>query len=96
MWFLEKNNLLSKHQCGYRKGRSTTDQLIRLETFIRNAFLREEHATVIFFDIEKAFDTTWKKGILKDLFNMGLRGNLPNFIKNFLENRSFQTKVGSD
>ena len=96
MWYLETENKLSKFQSGFRKGRSTIDQLIRLETFIRNAFIREEHATVIFFDIEKAFDTTWKRGILKDLFNMGLRGNLPNFIKNFLKNRSFQTKVGSE
>ena len=96
MWFLERNDKLSKYQCGFRKGRSTTDQLIRLETFIRNAFLRKEHATVIFFDIEKAFDTTWKRGILRDLFKMGLRGNLPKFINNFLENRSFQTRVGSE
>ena len=35
----------------------------------------------IFFDLEKVYDTTWKYDILKDLFDMGLRGNLPNFIK---------------
>jgi hypothetical protein len=37
----------------------------------------------IFFDLEKAYDTTWKYGILKDLFDMGLKGKLPNFISNF-------------
>ena len=79
-----------------QKNRSTLDQLIRLETFIRNAFIRGEHVTVIFFDIEKAFDTTWKKGILQDLHKMGLRGNLPEFISNFLDHRSFQVKVGSE
>jgi hypothetical protein len=30
------------------------------------------HAVSIFFDLEKAYDTTWKYGILKDLFDMGL------------------------
>ena len=74
---------------GYRKNRSTLDQLIRLETIIRNAFLKGEHVTVVFFDIEKAFDTTWKAGILQDLHNMGLRGNLPNFIDNLLQHRLF-------
>ena len=95
MWYLESNKKLSKLQSGYRKNRSTLDQLIRLETIIRNAFLKGEHVTVVFFDIEKAFDTTWKAGILRDLHNMGLRGNLPDFINNFLQNRQFQIKIGS-
>ena len=95
MWYLESNKKLSKLQSGYRKNRSTLDQLIRLETIIRNAFLKGEHVTVVFFDIEKAFDTTWKAGILRDLHNMGLRGNLPNFIDNFLQHRQFQIRIGS-
>ena len=94
-WYLETNNLLSNLQSGFRKNRSTTDQLIRLETFIKNALSKKEHVTVIFFDLEKAFDVTWKYGILKDLHNMGLRGHLPEFIESFLQNRTFQTKVGS-
>jgi hypothetical protein len=28
----------------------------------------------VFFDLEKAYDTTWKYGILRDLHDMGLRG----------------------
>jgi hypothetical protein len=58
--------------------------LVRFETFIRNAFAKKEHAVSIFFDLEKAYDTTWKYGILKDLFDMGLKGELSNFISNFL------------
>ena len=95
MWFLETSNSLSNFQCGFRKNRSTMDHLVRLETFIRDAFIRKEHLVAIFFDLEKAFDTTWKHGILKDLHELGLRGNLPEFIRNFLKNRSFQVKIGS-
>jgi hypothetical protein len=40
----------------------------------------------------KAYDTTWKYGILKDLFDMGLKGRLPNFISNFLSDRIFNVK----
>jgi hypothetical protein len=47
------------------------DHLVRFETFIRNAFAKEEHAVFIFFDLKKTSDTTWKYGILKDLFDMG-------------------------
>lgn len=94
MWYLEKNKCLSNLQCGFRKNRSTIDHLVRLESFIREAFVNGEHMVAVFFDLEKAFDTTWKFGILKDLQDLGLRGNLPMFVKEFLKNRSFQVKVG--
>ena len=38
VWFLEKNNSLTKYQSCFRKGQTTTDQLIRLESFIRDSF----------------------------------------------------------
>ena len=83
VWYLEKNGLLAKQQCGYRSNRSTVDHLVRLETFIRDAFIHNQHLVAVFFDLQKAYDTTWKYGILKDLHNMGLQGNLPIFIGNF-------------
>ena len=95
VWFLESNGLLSNIQCGFRQGRSTLDHLVRFETFIRNAFAKKQHAVSIFFDLEKAYDTTWKYGILKDLFDMGLKGKLPNFISNFLSDREFNVRVNS-
>ena len=95
VWYLEKNGLLTKQQCGYRANRSTVDHLIRLETFIRDAFIQNQHLVAVFFDLQKAYDTTWKHGILKDLHGMGLRGNLPIFIGNFLSDRTFQVHLGT-
>ena len=83
VWFRESNGLLSNIQCGFRQGRNTLDHPVRFETFIRNAFATKEHAVSVFPDLEKAYDTTWKYGILKDLFDMGLKGKLPNFISKF-------------
>ena len=93
--YLEKNGLLAKQQCGYRANRSTVDHLIRLETFIRDAFIQNQHLVAVFFVLHKAYDTTWKHGILKDLHDMGLRGNLPIFIGNFLSDRTFQDHLGT-
>ena len=45
--------------------------------------------------MEKAYDTTWRYEILKELHNFGLKGRLPNFIKSFLEDRTIQVGVGS-
>ena len=49
----------------------------------------------IFFDLEKAYDTTWKYGILKDIFDMRLKGKLFTFISNFLSDREFNVRVNS-
>ena len=83
VWYLERNKIITPAQSGFRKGRSTTDQLVRLESFVREAFIQKQHVTAIFFDLEKAYNTTWKFGILKDLYEAGLQGRLPLFIAGF-------------
>ena len=95
MWSLESQGLLSEKQCGFRKNHSTLDNLVRFETFIRNAFVKKEHVLTIYFDLEKAYDTTWKHSILADLWDLGFRGHLPRFIQSFLSERSFRIRVGS-
>ena len=95
VYYLNKSGYLSNLQCGFRKNRNCLDHLIRLETYIREAFGRGEQAIAVFFDLEKAYDTTWKYGILKDLHDMGIRGHLAQYITKFLENRIFKVKLGS-
>ena len=95
LWYLESNNLISPVQSGFRSERSTNDNLIRLETFIRDAFIKKERVVAVFFDLEKAYDTTWKYGILRDLHELELKGRLPVFIKSFLADRRMQVRVGS-
>ncbi|GFT64107.1 probable RNA-directed DNA polymerase from transposon X-element [Trichonephila clavipes] len=91
---LEKHRCIPLFQSGFRKGRSTLDNIIMLENKVRNAFVRRNHLVSIFFDIEKAYDRTWRYGILRTLFNFGLRGNLPIFIQNFLNVRTFKVRLG--
>ena len=92
----KKTGLLAKQQCGYRSNRSSVDHLVRLETFIRDAFfVQKQHIAAVFVDLQKAYDTTWKHGILQDLHDMGLLGNLPIFIGNFLSDRTFQVHLGT-
>ena len=44
------------------------------------------------FDLEKAYDTTWNYGILKDLFDMELKDNC---ISNILSDREFNVRFNS-
>ena len=61
----------------------------KVETFIREAFIKKEHLTGIFFDLKKAYDSTWKYGIMSDLHNL----SLPGFLNNFLLEINFKVCV---
>ena len=63
-WFLESNNHISRFQSGFRSDRGATDNLVGLETFIRDAFIGKEHVVAVFFDLEKALKE-WKINIFK-------------------------------
>ena len=76
VWYLEKNKLITTVQSGFRKQRGTLDHLVRFETFIREAFNKKEHIVSFFFDLESAYDTTWKYGIMNDLHDFGIRGRM--------------------
>ena len=89
MWLLEYHGLLSTHQYGFRKNKSTLDPLTLLENDIGKAFSQQKFVTAVFFDVEKAYDTVWRHHILKVLKQKGLKGNLPIFIKNFISPRHF-------
>ena len=95
-WYLKTNGQITNMQTGFRKRRGTIDHLIRLETFIREAFIKKKKPpTALFFDLEKAYDTTCKYDIIRDLYDLSLRRRLPIFIKNFLFERTFRLHVGS-
>ena len=92
VWYLESSSLITEAQSGFCKTQSTMNHLVRFETFVREGFLNREHVVSIFFDLEKANDTIWKYGIMKDLHDMDLRGRLALFIQTFLSEKKFRVK----
>ena len=95
VWYLESNGLLSPYQFGFRKNRSTLDPLLRLSNQIQQGFAKQCQTIGVFFDLEKAYDTTWRFGIIKQLHNIGLRGNMIRFIDSFLSNRYIKVRIGN-
>lgn len=95
VWFLETNNIITNIQSGFRKNRSTTDHLVQLENHFQNNIAQRKHTIAVFFDLQKAYDTAWRHGILLKLHDAGLKGNLPEFIRNFLKDRRIQVRVGN-
>ena len=56
---------------------------------------KKQHLAAISFDLEKAYHTSWKYGIMRDLYELGLRGRLQLFIRNFLSQRNFRVPMVS-
>jgi len=50
VWYLERHKLITPVQCGFRKQRSTTDHLVRLEAFVRESFIQRQYTVAVFFD----------------------------------------------
>lgn len=95
-WHLEKFNLLTASQSGFRKGRNTLDNIIGLELFIREGFNKRAplNTYAIFLDISKAFDITWIQGILYKLSKKGIKGQILNWLNNLLRDRTYCVRIG--
>ena len=85
--FLDKNNLISTKQSGFRPGDSCIYQLISITSDIYKNFENFDETRAVFLDISKAFDKVWHDGLLHKLKSNGISGNLLLFFESYLFNR---------
>ena len=94
-WFLEKHELLNPLQSGFCKNRNVKDHLIRLETDTHISLKTKKYTVAVFLDLEKAYDSLWKGGLLKKLIGLGLRGKILFFMKSFLMKRISYVRINN-
>ena len=85
--FVEKNNILSEHQYGFRKNRSTELAIIEFIDKITKAIDKGQYTIGIFLDLSKAFDTINHSILIKKLEYYGIRGVALKWFENYLANR---------
>lgn len=90
---LEDNTLLSDHQYGFRKHRSTGDLLTYVSHVWSSTLDAYGEAEVITLDISKAFDRVWHAGLLAKLPMYGIHPSLVTWIGSFLSGRSIQVRL---
>ena len=61
--------------------------MLRLVQGIYNGFNNKENTLAAFIDLEKAFDSVWRDGLLVKLHRFGIRGRLWKWIEGFLRDR---------
>ena len=84
---------LSKKQSGFRKADGTVPQLVRLTQQWSEGIDRSHYIGALFFDLKKAFDKVWHRGLIAKLNAAGIRGSALKWFGSFLENRNHVTVV---
>jgi sarcosine oxidase/L-pipecolate oxidase len=79
--FIDKNNILSKHQYGFRKNRSTEHAIIDFVDKITTAIDQGKFSVGIFLDLSKAFDTINHKIQIRKLQHYGIRGVVKKMVR---------------
>ena len=94
-WRLDRSNALPNFQAGFRHGYSTTDHILRLESFVKKAFNSSSNAYAVLLDLTKAYDVTWITALLFKLARLKVTGPFLHWLKNFLTGRSFSVRLNS-
>ncbi|KFM71881.1 RNA-directed DNA polymerase from mobile element jockey, partial [Stegodyphus mimosarum] len=91
---MEKFNLIENLQFGFRRGHSTTHQVLNLIELITSAFNKKNAMAACFLDFEKAFDRVWHDGLIHKLTNFMLPHGFIKLSQSYLKRRSFQIRCG--
>ena len=88
--------LLPNDQSGFRAHDSTELQLTRLVHEISESRDHNLNVAACFFDLSKAFDRVWHKGLLQKLRHLGIKDTLLEWLRSYLTRRRQRVRVGTD
>ena len=85
--YLNKYNIISDSQYGFRANISTFDTLIYTIEFVTGALEKCNKCSIVSIDLKKAFDTIDHSILIKKLHLYGIRDTALNLIISYLNNR---------
>ena len=85
--YLDRHNIISGEQYGFRKGRTTCNAFVNLTNYIYRELDNGMYVFSLFVDFKKAFDSVDHDILLCKLYHYGVRGVAYNFFKSYLSNR---------
>ena len=91
--FIEKHDILSKTQFGFRKNVSTETALINFIDFVHKGLTAKHNVGAVFMDLSKAFDVMDHNILETKLNHYGFRGTFLKFLMSFVRNRKYFVNV---
>lgn len=84
--YINKFNLLSDSQYGFREKMSTEDALLTLTSKLYSTLNEGKPSLCVFLDLSKAFDTVSHELLLQSLEDIGIRSNCLKLFKSYIDN----------
>ena len=81
------NPLLPKEQAGFRRGKSTIDQVVLLTQNIEDFFEAKKKASAIFVNLTAAYDIVWHRGLTCKLLRLLSNKHMVKMIMELVRNR---------
>jgi len=81
--YCENEKMLSEEQGGFRKARSTIDQIFILHELTKGRFPKRTYAC--FLDIQKAYDRVWREGLWAAMYRKGISGKIWRVIRSLYD-----------
>ena len=91
--YIEKNNIITNSQFGFRANKSTESALIDLVDFVHKGLTNKSNIGAVFMDLSKAFDVMSHKILKIKLEHYGFRGSFLDFLMSFLADRKYFVSV---
>ena len=91
--YIEKNDLLTNAQFGFRSNRSTESALIELVEYVQRGLTNKSNIGAVFMDLSKAFDVMSHDILKVKLEHYGFRDSFLDFLMSFLKDRKYFVSV---
>lgn len=91
--YLNKFNIISNSQYGFRHGLSTEDAVLDLTSLIADQLDQRKKCLTVFLDLKKAFDSVSLPTLVHKLEIIGIRGIPLNLFTDYLYNRKQCVKI---
>ena len=85
--FITAFSIFNPAQYGFRSGRSTTQSIIKLLSYVTKAYNHRNYCVCFFLDLKKAFDSINHEVLFKKLFHYGFRGSSHDYLISYFTNR---------
>ena len=81
----EAENIIAEEQAGFRRGRSTTEQIFNLRVLCEKYLQHQQDLYHAFIDFKKAFDRVWHAALFATMSKFNIRPNIIRVIKSLYE-----------
>jgi endonuclease/exonuclease/phosphatase family metal-dependent hydrolase len=87
--------ILEEHQCGFREGRGTTDQIFAMRQTMEKCYEYDVDLYMFFVDFRQAFDSVSRRRMTAVLHEIGIPAKLTSLVKVTLAETTAQVKIGN-